>query len=97
MIRKNSKLFWVGITITILAMLYIYSVMGAKGVIELDKTEALQLQNLRFQAISAQADLNEYVLYLTTKYQVSLDTHNLELETGRFTPIETVEEVVDEE
>jgi hypothetical protein len=94
-IRENSKLFWVGIIITIAVCIYIYSAIGAQGVIELDKTEALQLQNLRFQAIAAQADLNDYVLFLTTKYQVSLDTHNLELETGRFTPI--VIEVEDEE
>ena len=92
MIRTNSKLFWIGITITIIAMVYIYTVIGANGVIELTKDEALQLQNYQFRAISAQGDLNDFVGMLVAKYGVAMATHNLELETGRFVPIEEGED-----
>jgi len=82
LIKTNSTSFWIGITITIAAIIYISIVIGSTGAVELTKAEALHVQNLRFQAIAAQADLNDYVTLLQTKYQVNFATHNLELATG---------------
>lgn len=77
--------------------LYVYSVAGASGVIELTKEEALQLQNLQFRALASQGDLNDFVGILVVKYGVSMETHNLELETGRFVPIAVVESPTEEQ
>jgi hypothetical protein len=87
--RINGKFFWACMALIIAMFLYVYTLVGQKGVVELTKTEALQLQNIQFQAVSIQADLNEMVLMLAAKYGVSMETHNLDLAGGRFVPLPT--------
>lgn len=65
------------------------------GAVELTKQEALELMNYQTKLVMAQADRDEYVRRLCMKYGVSLETHNLNFNTGRFTPVEKINETVE--
>ena len=58
--------------------------MSMWDVIELKKSDALELQDLNFKAVMAQADLEEFITVLQYKYGVTMNTHNLVINRGRF-------------
>ena len=59
--------------------------------LELSKQEALKAYDLRFQTAAAQANfaslnqqLNDYIEGLCSVHNVTIETHDLDLSTGRF-------------
>lgn len=88
------KLLGTGIVIIVLVLFGTFGMdlYSSNGVIELSKEDSLTLMDLRYKSVSAQMDLQEFVGRLALQYGVSLDTHDLNAQTGTFFPKTTTEE-----
>jgi len=84
----------IGAIVLLFAVSSISALLSDSGAVELSKQEALRLMDLQTRAVMAAADRDEFVNKLFVTYGVDPKTHNLNIATGQFVPVEVTNEKI---